>query len=168
MIGPHLEMIVVDATLGLVAPREEKLAQRVVVGGVLLDALHLGVPELLALALVGPIAFALGLAALDLLGGHHNHARVLLPDHVPEVRLRVGQAALRGDVRLKQLTLAVQQRAGRGAAAGGRRRWRRRCVAAVLLQQHGQTAVERRSCRRVAGGRWRTRTGARGRGVRRR
>ena len=54
----------------------------------------------LAVLLVGPVLFALGLATLVLFGGHDDDPAVLLPHHLPEVALRVGQAPLRRDVRL--------------------------------------------------------------------
>lgn len=102
MIRPHLEVIVVDPTRRLVPPRDQELTQRIVARGVLGDALYPGRAELFRLSLVRPVAGALLLAPLVLLGGHDNHPCILLPDHVPEIRHRVHlmgeQAALGGDI----------------------------------------------------------------------
>ena len=49
---------------------------------------------------VGPVALALDLAALHLLGHHGDDVGLLLPHHLPEVSQRGGQRALAGDERV--------------------------------------------------------------------
>ena len=59
-------------------------------GLLLLNARHLHGPEVNGLVEVGPVLVALDPAPLHLGGQHDDEARLLLPDHLPEVGARVG------------------------------------------------------------------------------
>lgn len=113
VIGPHQEMILEYFSLFTAPPREHELPQRVIIRRRLCEASDFGVAPLLVLARVRPVLLALLLCSLDLLGGHHNHASIFLPNHVPEVDNRVRQAALSRDVRFGDkviVSLYVRQR----------------------------------------------------------
>lgn len=75
---------------------------------------------LVVLAGIGPVLLALLLGPLDLLRRHHDHARVLLPNHAPEVDDGVGQAALRRDVRLADEVVVLLAGEHAEVAADGR------------------------------------------------
>jgi len=85
-IGPLCELIVVNGSRLALVRDLERLTDEVILShgfARVLDAERTPVLDLAAF--LGPVLVALDFAAFHQSGGHDNNARVILPDHLPEV-----------------------------------------------------------------------------------
>lgn len=103
MIGPHLKMVLIDATIISIFPAKQKLSQCVVIRWTLRQTNQFGTAPFTLLTLVGPIFGAFTFATFQFFGGHHNNTCILLPNHIPEIGNCYRQASLRRNVRFEQI-----------------------------------------------------------------